>query len=54
MYHNSKSIASNSTVPRVLNQWNMYTAETPEKTEELKEILSKAHVQAAKLMKQII
>ena len=36
IYFNSKTIASNSTIPRVLNQWNMYTAETPEKTEELK------------------
>jgi hypothetical protein len=43
IYFNSNSVASNSTIPRVLNQWNMYTAETSEETERMKTILSNVY-----------
>ena len=54
IYFNSNSIANSSILPRVLNKWKTYTAETSGETERLHEILSKAYVQAAKLMNQII
>ena len=52
-FDNALKYATTSTIPRILNRWRTYSADTVEETEEFQEMLSKAKIQASDLMYRI-
>jgi hypothetical protein len=53
IYFNSNSVASSSTIPRILNQWYLHKESTDIETKQVREILSTARAQAAEIMKKL-
>jgi hypothetical protein len=52
-FDNALTYATASTIPRILNRWRTYSADTVEETDEFQEMLSKAKIQASDLMYRI-
>jgi|LauGreDrversion4_2_1035121.scaffolds.fasta_scaffold02224_18 hypothetical protein len=52
-FDNALKYKTTSTIPRILNQWNTYSVDRTEETEEFHDLLKKAKTQASDLMYRI-